>query len=428
MGVRLTDSVVRELPFPERGSKVTFDSELKGFGVRCTVGSRAFVLAYRTAEGKQRQLTIGGFPEWSTVLAREEAARCKREVDLGNDPMQQRDQARLAPTMKDLARLYLIEHALPYKAPKSVYDDRLMIRRFIDPTVTLRGAVTDAAEPYRVDNPLDREIVRTFGSARVRPVNYADIDRLHQKITSSGRRITANRLSALLSKMFSLAERRGLRDRGSNPCKGAPRNTETKRTPVFSDEQVAKLLGAIGAYPQRSAADAIMLALLTGARTAEVLQARWLEFDLERRIWDKPSGHTKQRQVHHLPLGVPALRLIEGRRNEIVGEWVFPGKKRGHHLTSVKAAWRTICAAAGIPHGREAGFVAHDLRHQFASIAISEGASLAMVGGLLGHTQAQTTMRYAHLFERPLREVSDAVGRHLIPVLSPTSDSRSRPA
>jgi len=349
MGVRLTDSVVRELPFPERGSKVTFDSELKGFGVRCTVGSRAFVLAYRTAEGKQRQLTIGGFPEWSTVLAREEAARCKREVDLGNDPMQQRDQARLAPTMKDLARLYLIEHALPYKAPKSVYDDRLMIRRFIDPTVTLRGAVTDAAEPYRVDNPLDREIVRTFG-------------------------------------------------------------------------------GAIGAYPQRSAADAIMLALLTGARTAEVLQARWLEFDLERRIWDKPSGHTKQRQVHHLPLGVPALRLIEGRRNEIVGEWVFPGKKRGHHLTSVKAAWRTICAAAGIPHGREAGFVAHDLRHQFASIAISEGASLAMVGGLLGHTQAQTTMRYSHLFERPLRDVSDAVGRQLIPALSQVADSHGQPA
>jgi len=78
MGVRLTDSVVRELPFPERGSKVTFDSELKGFGVRCTVGSRAFVLAYRTAEGKQRQLTIGGFPEWSTVLPREESARCQR--------------------------------------------------------------------------------------------------------------------------------------------------------------------------------------------------------------------------------------------------------------------------------------------------------------------------------------------------------------
>jgi site-specific recombinase XerD len=68
------------------------------------------------------------------------------------------------------------------------------------------------------------------------------------------------------------------------------------------------------------------------------------------------------------------------------------------------------------------------LRHQFASIAISEGASLAMVGGLLGHTQAQTTMRYSHLFERPLRDVSDAVGRQLIPALSQVADSHGQPA
>jgi integrase len=428
MGVRLTDRVVRELPFPERGSKVTFDIELKGFGVRCTAGSRAFVLAYRTAEGKQRQLTIGSFPEWTTILAREEAARSKREVDLGNDPMQQRDEARLAPTMKDLARLYLSEYALPYKAPKSVYDDRLMIRRFIDPTITLHGAVADAPEPYRVDNPLDREIARTFGSAKVRGVDFAQIDRLHQQVTSSGRRITANRLSALLSKMFSFGERRGLRDRGSNPCKGAPRNTETKREAVFSDEQVAKLILGIGVYPHRTAADAIMLALLTGARTAEVLQARWSEIDFGRGVWVKPARHTKQRQDHRLPLGVPALRLLEDRRNEVACEWVFPGRKGGHRLTSVRKAWTTICAAAGIPHGREAGFVVHDLRHQFASIAISSGASLAMVGGLLGHTQAQTTMRYAHLFERPLRAVSDAVGRQLIPVPSQTPNSNNRPA
>jgi integrase len=197
---------------------------------------------------------------------------------------------------------------------------------------------------------------------------------------------------------------------------------------VFSDEQVEKLILAIGTYPQRSAADAIVLALLTGARTGEVLQARWVEFDLERGIWNKPSGHTKQHQEHHLPLGKSALRLLEERRDEVAGDWVFPGRRRGHHLTSVKTAWRTICAAAGVPHGREAGFVAHDLRHHFASIAISGGASLAMVGGLLGHTQAQTTMRYAHLFERPLRAVSDAVGRQLIPVASQVSDNRNQPA
>jgi integrase len=427
MGIRLTDKVVRDLPFSERGSKLTFDIELKGFAVRCTAGAKAFVLAYRTAEGKQRQLTIGSFPGWTTVLAREEAAQCKRMIDRGLDPMRQREEARLAPTMKDLARVYLVEFAIPYKSEKSVYDDRLMIRRFIDPTMTLRGAVEDAPEPYRVDNPVDREVARVFGAQKVRAVDYEDIDDIHAKVTTSGRRVTANRLCAMLSKMFSFAERRGLRDRGSNPCKGAPRNSEHKRQRIFADHQIEKLIAAIANYPHRGAADAILLCLLTGGRQGEVLQMRRAEIDFNRGVWTKPSGHTKQRQEHHLPLGVPALRLLEDRHHEIKGEWVFPGRRRGHHLTSVKKAWQAICTAAGIPHGREAGFVAHDLRHQFASMAISGGATLPVAGGLLGHSQPSTTQRYAHLFDKPLREVSDKVGRQLISAAG-QAERHTRPA
>jgi integrase len=415
MGVKLTDKIVREMPFTERGTKVVFDAELKGFGVRCTSGAKAFVLVYRTVEGQQRQLTIGGFPEWTTVLAREETARLKREVDRGEDPMRQREETRLAPTMKDLARLYLTEYAIPYKAEKSVYDDRLLIRRFIDPTLSLRGAVEDAPEPHHVDNPVDRQIARVFGAAKARAVGYGDIDDIHAKVTTSGRLVTANRLCALLSKMFSFAERRGLRDRGSgNPCKGSPRNTEQKRERFFADYQVEKLIAAIAAHPRRGAADAILLCLLTGARQGEVLRMRWTDIDFVRGVWVKPSGHTKLRREQHFPLGVPALRLLEDRHREVEDEWVFPGRRYGQHLTSLKKAWSAICIAAGIPPGREVGFVAHDLRHQFASMAVSGGATLPMVGGLLGHSQPSTTLRYAHLFDEPLRQVSDQVARRVM--------------
>ena len=355
-------------------------------------------------------------------------ANCKRMIDRGADPIRERGEARSAPTMKDLARIYLREFAVPYKSEKSVYDDRLMIRRFIDPTIRLRGAVEDSSEPYSVDNPVDREIAAVFGATKVRAVDYGDIDDIHAKVTTSGRRVTANRLCAMLSKMFSFAERRGLRDRGSNPCKGSPRNPEHKRQRVFADHQVEKLVAAIAIYPHRGAADAILFSLLTGARQGEVLQLRWEEIDFNRGVWTKPAGHTKQRQEHHFPLGVPALRLLEDRHREIKGEWVFPGRRRGHHLTGVKNAWRAICAAAGVPHGREAGFVAHDLRHQFASMAISGGATLPMVGGLLGHSQPSTTQRYAHLFDKPLREVSDKVGRQLIYAPDRAGDTRRRPA
>lgn len=417
MGTKLTDAVVRGLPFAERRSKLHWDSEVTGFGVRCTVGAKAFILNTRI-DGALRQITIGSFPEWTVALARAEAARLKREIDLGNNPLREREEARTAPRMRNLGRLYLNEYAIPYKAEKSVYDDRLLLRRFVDPLLTLRGAVEDATEPYRVDRQLDRDIAKTFGDMKVSFITSAVVDQLHQRITMSGRRVTANRLGALLSKIFTFAERRGLRDRGSNPCRGGPRNSEAKRERVLADGQVERLIEAIAKYPQRTSADAIMLALLTGARQGELLQARWSEIDFTQGVWHKPQNNTKQKQTHHVPLGVPALHLLEDRRNEIEGEWIFPGRRRGQPLTSVKKAWRTICADAGIPHGRDAGFVAHDLRHQFASLAVSGGASLPMIGSLLGHTQPGTTARYAHLLDRPLREVSDAVGSRLIPAVT----------
>jgi integrase len=59
----------------------------------------------------------------------------------------------------------------------------------------------------------------------------------------------------------------------------------------------------------------------------------------------------------------------------------------------------------------------HDLRHTFASLLVSGGTTLPMVGWLLGHTQAQTTLSYAHLYDDPLRSGLDEVGEALRPKL-----------
>jgi integrase len=422
----LTDRTVRELPFAADGKRLTWDTVLKGFALRATAQTKTFVLVDRI-DGKQRELPIGSFPAWSTDQARQEAARLKREIDLGRDPHRERQQARLAPTVKEFARVYLTEVALPRKSPKSIYEDRLMIRRFIDPMVTIRGPVENAAEPYTdPDRREDREIAELFGNAKLREVDHNDIDDLNYKVTMSGRKVTANRLLALISKMMTVAERKGLRDRGSNPCRGAERNREYKRESYLRDSQLAKLLGVLDEYPLRDATDVVMLALLTGSRSGEIMKMRWSEIDLESGIWHKPAPKTKPREPQHLPLGVPAIRLLEDRRNEDAGSpWVFPGRRRGQPLTSIKKAWREICLQAGIQPGREDGFVLHDMRHQFASLAVSGGASLPMVGGLLGHASPTTTARYAHLFDGPLREVTEAVGRRLVPS---STDSARRPA
>ena len=67
--------------------------------------------------------------------------------------------------------------------------------------------------------------------------------------------------------------------------------------------------------------------------------------------------------------------------------------------------WRIVRKMAGLEDVR-----LHDLRHSFASIAVSSGASLPIIGALLGHTDAATTQRYAHLHDDPLKAASEAVG------------------
>src|SRR5215472_13951180 len=112
--MRLTDTIVRGLPAPERGNKVTYDDAVKGFGARVTAnGARSFVLNYR-ARGIERRLTIGSYPDWRTTEAREEARLLRQEVDRGGDPLLERRERREAPTVADLADRYRAEH-LPSK-------------------------------------------------------------------------------------------------------------------------------------------------------------------------------------------------------------------------------------------------------------------------------------------------------------------------
>ena len=75
------------------------------------------------------------------------------------------------------------------------------------------------------------------------------------------------------------------------------------------------------------------------------------------------------------------------------------------HLGGLAHVWEPVRKRAGLEDVR-----LHDLRHSFASVAVSGGASLALIGGLLGHTNPATTQRYAHLSADPLRDVAERAG------------------
>lgn len=384
----LTDAIVSKLqPKPGARQWIKPDHDkgddpgktCRGFGAKVMAsGKKTFIVSYHVA-GFEREYVIGDANDIKCAAARKKARDVRQKAKDGIDPQGDRVAAREAPTVKDLAARYQEDH-LPKKRPGSQRNDRTMLKQWVVPEL---------------------------GSMKVAAVRPKDIEELHHKITKAGTPIVANRVVALLSKLFSLAIRWEMREPNDNPVKGAvERNAETKRKVYLKPEQIARLSDALAAYPDQGVADAVRLLLLTGARRSEVLGARWDQFDEpDFTHWVKPGSTTKQKTEHDAPLSAPARELLARRRETVNGDYVFPGHGTPH-LTEIKKAWVSLRKAAEIVNGVRV----HDLRHTAASVLVSGGATLPMIGALLGHSQVTTTARYAHLYADPLREAAERLG------------------
>jgi integrase len=386
--------MVRRLPAPRHGKAITVDSEVLGFGARVTAnGARSYVLRYTTRAGRERTYTIGDTTVWRTTAARDKARELRREIEDGGDPLGAIEDERAAPTIPDLIERFRAEH-LPRKRSSTRDDYERTLRMHIGPHFGQHTKVAD--------------------------VRFEDIDSLHRGITAAGSPYQANRTIALASKMFSLAVRWRWRD--TNPCKGIERNTEYHRRRYLSGDELVRLTKALGKHPDQQVANAIRMLLLTGARRGEVLAMRWDALDLGSGIWSKPPSSTKQKEHHQVPLSAPALQLLSGidKRQWRAGEhgkFVFPSHGVTGHLTEIKKSWRLLTKAAGIE-----GLRIHDLRHSYASQLVSGGASLALVGALLGHASPSTTARYAHLHHDPLKAATEKVGAVIAAVGKPAPE------
>ena len=379
MAEKLTDKRVRALQAPPKSNRITYDSEVSGFGLRVTAaGARSFVLNYRRkADGLDRRWTIGSFPDWTTGAARDEAKRLKRLIDGGADPVGDNKTDRAAPTVAELCDRFAQEF-IPRLRPASGRDYGIAIRKYIRPAL---------------------------GRHKVASVTHGDIAALHRRITVSAS-YQANRTVALLSRLFNLAVRWGWR--ADNPAKGIERNQETKRHRYLSPDELSRLTVALAEHPDQQAADILRLLLLTGARRGEVQAAKWADLDLAAGVWVKPGATTKQKTLHRVPLSAPARQLLADlHRDRGETEYVFPGRLGGHRV-ELKWNWAAICKAARLNELR-----IHDLRHSYASQLVSAGFSLPIIGALLGHTQPSTTHRYAHLADDPLRAATERVGAML---------------
>ncbi|MCK0172344.1 site-specific integrase [Aliiroseovarius sp. S1123] len=365
-----------------------WDNELKGFGVRCQAKAKSYILKTRI-NGRQRFLTIGrhGQP-WTPKSARIEALRLLGEIAGGKDPVQEKKSRKMMLTVGELADRFLTEHADKKLKPGTAYHYRSL---------------------------LTNHVIPALGRHRIEEVSTERVSKLHNSLSSTP--YQANRALAVISKMYSWAERNGYVEIGSNPTIHVERYEEKARDRFLSDDELARLGAAIGELETESqispfALAAIRLLTFTGCRKGEILSLRWQDVDMERGLLYLPDSKTGRKTVY---LNGAAIEVLEGLPRVDGKPYVIVGGVEGKHFDNLSLVWRRVRERAELepvtlPDGRRQHVRLHDLRHTFASIAASGGASLPMIGKLLGHSQAQTTARYAHLADDPVARVGEAAG------------------
>ncbi|SFD29484.1 tyrosine-type recombinase/integrase [Tropicimonas isoalkanivorans] len=388
---RLTEKMVRAAERRGRYYQL-FDSEVVAFALAVQPsGTKTFVLNYRVS-GRQRRYTIGRWPDWTVVAARERAKELRREMEAGRDPLSSREETREAPRISTLVARYIEEH-VPTLSERNGADQVSMMRRFVEPE--WKNRLVEEITPADVERLLTK-----IAEGRARPAKKKTTRKREKPLKpSTPTPVRANRVGEVLRKMFNLAIKWKMRE--DNPAAGFRRRPETEREVFLSLEEIGRLGAALEAAEDQRAAGIIRLCMLTGARLGEVRQARFEQFNLDYAVWTKQAAITKQRKVHRVPISPDAVSLIRLRREAVPAgcPWLFPSDVEGQPVQEIRKFWYAIQEEAKLPKLR-----IHDLRHTFASLLASGGASLSMIGKLLGHTQAKTTQRYAHLAEQPLRD------------------------
>lgn len=378
---------------------IAWDTDLSGFGVRVgPTGGKTYILKYRVGGGRSGRVrwgVIGQHGALTPEQARETAQRWASEVAAGGDPAGDKIEKRKAPTVAELLGQYVEAHVEVRNKPSTVAYVKDLVSRVI---------CKDALAKLKVSD-----------------VTGADLARFHARLAKTP--TTANRARSVLSKAFSLAEVWGYRPRNSNPCNEVEKYKESARDRFLSAAEFAALGEALAKAETGSltieengkpkvvrlskwAVSAIRLLIFTGARRGEILGLRWEWIDWEAGRANLPDSKTGKKPLMLPPAALEVLRglgMPENGKGFVIrgGDYSDPETP----LVNLKDPWGLIRRAADLPDVRP-----HDLRHSFASVMIAGGASLPVIGALLGHRDVKTTQRYAHLSTDPLKAVADHVG------------------
>jgi len=372
--MRLTKKTI-EAAEPGEADYFLWDDDVPGFGLRVyPSGTKSFLLQYRQG-ARTRRLKLGRYPVLSPEEARRLAIRRLAEALEGKDP---RAKPKASPTLQECAERFLTEY-VPYKASSTQREYRRLLEDVILPCLGNKCLSDITPET----------VAAVYRGWLTHPAQ-------------------ANKAVAVLSRLFTLY------GEGHNPCRGIKSFKERPRRRYLSPEELTRLGEVLRRHEDSHPAQvlAIRLLLLTGCRLNEILTLKWENVDVKRGLLHLPHTKTGERDVY---LGSAAVELL--KKAPRLSEWVIPGRDPSRPLVNLTSFFRRICQEAKLKDLR-----IHDLRHTHASFGVGSGLSLYLVGGLLGHKQAATTQRYAHLMDDPLREAAERVTESIAACLDEGTD------
>ncbi|MBN9066823.1 MAG: site-specific integrase [Rhizobiales bacterium] len=378
-------------------TKFYFDDDLAGFGFyRTPGGTGTWFAEFRpVAGGSKKRLKLGRVGTLKANEAREAARTAIANAALGRDLAKNRADERASGTVKELVEAYIAGKGMK-ESTRAFYK------------ITLVKHV----EPH-------------MGATKAVALGRVDVQRAHDKMSKEAP-YSANRAMALLSAAYGWGAKRGYVPEGMNPASKIDRNKEEARERYLTTEEMARLGDALReaetiGIPHKASESkhapkeknrtiygphvtgAIRLLMLTGCRLREILNLRWDEYDQQRGLLRLPDSKTGRKTV---VLSAAAQAELDALPR--IGAYAIATRSAGlpdeQPRTDLKKPWAAISKRAGISDVH-----IHDLRHTFASVGAGDGMSLLTIGKLLGHADAATTQRYAHVDVNPARAAANAI-------------------
>jgi len=365
--INFTASEIEALPLPEKGQRLEFyDMKVNHLLVRVSSTGRKTFQVYRWHQGKPSRINIGVWGSGLTVeQVRKEAEKINAQFAVGENPADKLKRQREEMTFAELFDIYLERHA---KIKKGTWKED---QRYYE-----------------------RHLASSIGSKKLSTISRRDIATIHGKI-GKNRQVHANRVLTLMSSVFGRAIEFGLWEE-LNPCRGIKKFSEQSRDRFLNGEELSRFFQAVEQELNTTDRDFFLVALMTGARRANVLSMRWSDIDLKNATWR--IQETKNGTPQTVPLTGAVLEILQERRRGCSSFFVFPGSGITGHLVEPKKAWGRICKAAGIE-----GVRIHDLRRTMGSWQAIAGSSLPIIGKSLGHKSQQATAIYSRLDLDPVR-------------------------